>query len=509
MTVSETTPPTRKDGVLSIGIIVFLTLLLIGLIGFGGWVFLQRMERLYQGHIYPHVYALGVALGGMTPAEAAAALAPVAGQVSGGELVLTDGDRQWSYDWTAAGMQVDVDATAQAAYAIGRGGGWQAQASVWLDYHDVLPRFAFDAVTARGLLETLAQEISVPPVEPTLKLENGEIVIVPGKAGRVLSVSSTLAQLQAVGGDLYRVELPLVFADIVPVEPALASIKAQVAPLLERSITMTAYDVLTEETLTWTLGREDIAQWLHLTPGPDGQFLVDVNLYAIQDTLIALAEEMGDGRGFRFDEAAQQILDVFDAGGGSVAVYLTHPERVHPVQSGDTVMKLGDRYGMPPGLIIAANPAMNPDRLSVGQPITIPSQDILTPNLPIVGKKIVVSRAEQRTRVYENGALLYDWVVSTGLPDSPTHRGTFQVLGKHEEAYASQWDLWMPYFVSVYTAGGGIENGFHELPILSNGQRLWAGSLGHPASFGCIILGIPDAKTLYDWAEVGVTVVIE
>jgi hypothetical protein len=67
----------------------------------------------------------------------------------------------------------------------------------------------------------------------------------------------------------------------------------------------------------------------------------------------------------------------------------------------------------------------------------------------------------------------------------------------------------MPYFLAVYPAGGGVENGFHELPILANGQRLWAGSLGRPASFGCIILGIPEAETLYNWAEIGVVVVIE
>ncbi|MFN2136546.1 MAG: hypothetical protein ACK2UK_11365 [Candidatus Promineifilaceae bacterium] len=33
--------------------------------------------------------------------------------------------------------------------------------------------------------------------------------------------------------------------------------------------------------------------------------------------------------------------------------------------------------------------------------------------------------------------------------------------------------------------------------------------MGHPASFGCIILGIPEAETLYNWVEVGVVVVIE
>jgi vancomycin resistance protein YoaR len=165
----------------------------------------------------------------------------VAAEVRTGELVLTDGDRRWTYDWTQAGMRVDVVATAQAAYTIGRGGSWQEQLGVWLDYHDVWPRFTFDALTARGLLETLSQEISVPPVEPTLKLENGEVVIIPGMAGRVLDVSSTLVQLQAVGGDLYRVELPLVFADIAPAEPDAANVTAQAEPFLERTVVVSAY----------------------------------------------------------------------------------------------------------------------------------------------------------------------------------------------------------------------------------------------------------------------------
>jgi len=275
------------------------------------------------------------------------------------------------------------------------------------------------------------------------------------------------------------------------VEPDTADITTQAEALLARSVTLTAYDVLTDQTLTWTLTREMLATWLHLIPGPDGKPLVDANLYAIRDSLVALAEALGDGRGFRYDEAAQQVFDVFDAGGGTVTLYLTHPERTYTVESGDTLTSLSAKFGMPSGLVAEANPGIDYNRLSVGQQIIIPSQDILTPYMPVPGKRIVVNLDEQRVRVYENGALLYDWPTSTGIATSPTHRGTFQVLSKNEKAYASQWDLWMPYFLAVYPAGGGVENGFHELPILANGQRLWAGSLGRPASFGCIILGIP------------------
>lgn len=40
-------------------------------------------------------------------------------------------------------------------------------------------------------------------------------------------------------------------------------------------------------------------------------------------------------------------------------------------------------------------------------------------------------------------------------------------------------------------------------------KHVWAGTLGRPASYGCIILGIPEAETLYNWTDIGVIVVVE
>jgi len=501
--------PTRQSSAFAGGLILVLLLCLVAAAFFCGWVFLQRMERLYADHIYPHVYALGIPIGGMTTTEAARALEGAAAQLDTGILILTDGDQRWSFAWSEAGLRVDAQAMAEEAYRFGREGGIEGQLSVWLHNADTPLRFSYDAEAGRAVLEKVATEASTPPEEATIRLENGQVVIVPGKPGRVMNVSQTLLALTTAKAGLHRVEVPLTFEIVHPVAPDTTDITAQAEALLTRSITLTAYDVLTDQTLTWTLNREMLATWLRLTPGPDGKALVDANLYAIRDSLVALAEALGDGRGFRYDEAAQQVFQTFDAGGGTVTLYLTHPQRVYSVQSGDTLTSLSAKFGMPSGLVAEANPGIDYNRLSVGQQIIIPSQDVLTPYMPVPGKRIVVSLAEQRVRVYESGALLYDWPTSTGIDTSPTHRGIFQVLSKTEKAYASQWDLWMPYFIAVYPAGGGVENGFHELPILANGQRLWAGSLGRPASFGCIILGIPEAETLYNWAEVGVVVVIQ
>jgi len=110
--------------------------------------------------------------------------------------------------------------------------------------------------------------------------------------------------------------------------------------------------------------------------------------------------------------------------------------------------------------------------------------------------------------VYENGKQIKKFVISTGVDRSPTQPGVFQVLTHKANAYASVWDLYMPNFLGIYEAWPGFMNGIHGLPTLSNGTRLWANVLGRPASYGCIILDLPDSKFLYNWAENGVVVEI-
>lgn len=137
---------------------------------------------------------------------------------------------------------------------------------------------------------------------------------------------------------------------------------------------------------------------------------------------------------------------------------------------------------------------------------------ILTPPTPtptpIPPKKIVVDISEQRMYVYEGSVLIYKWVCSTGEPGRDTRTGVFAVQSKIPEAYSSVWRLRMPYWLGIYWAGAS-ENGIHALPINPNGTVLWAGFLGHKVSFGCIILDTPNARTLYNWAEIGTPVIIQ
>ncbi|MDM8520436.1 L,D-transpeptidase family protein [Anaerolineales bacterium HSG6] len=122
----------------------------------------------------------------------------------------------------------------------------------------------------------------------------------------------------------------------------------------------------------------------------------------------------------------------------------------------------------------------------------------------IEGKYIVVGLDEQRMWVFEDGEMVFDFVVSTGERGRDTAVGKFEILDKIYMAYASTWNLDMPYWMGIYWAGP-LENGIHGLPVVRHtGYKLWDGYLGQRVSYGCVILGDDDAPALFNWAEVGV-----
>ncbi|NWG34507.1 MAG: L,D-transpeptidase family protein [Chloroflexi bacterium] len=121
-------------------------------------------------------------------------------------------------------------------------------------------------------------------------------------------------------------------------------------------------------------------------------------------------------------------------------------------------------------------------------------------------KYILVDISEQHMYVYEGDTLIYSFVASTGM-NNATRVGLFAVQSKIPNAYGSTWNIWMPNWLGIYWSGG-LENGIHALPILSNGATLWEGYLGRPVSYGCVVLGTYESRLLYDWAEIGTPVEI-
>lgn len=185
----------------------------------------------------------------------------------------------------------------------------------------------------------------------------------------------------------------------------------------------------------------------------------------------------------------------------------------YTVAPGETLGSIARRFGLTTGQLAAANNLANPDRIYYGQVLIVPGGAAASSGegVPVsapVSKRVVVDISEQHMVVYENGNVIWSWVTSTGERGRDTAPGNYSVLNKIPNAYASTWNLQMPYWLGIYWAGR-LQNGIHALPILANGQKLWAGWLGTPVSYGCVILGDEEARTLYNWAEVGTPVSIQ
>ena len=173
------------------------------------------------------------------------------------------------------------------------------------------------------------------------------------------------------------------------------------------------------------------------------------------------------------------------------------------VRPGDTLSQIARRFNTTALDLARLNAITNPSTIYAGQVLRLSGAAPAAAG----AKRVVVDISEQHLYAYAGDQLVYSFVASTGAAPTYTRTGQFYVQSKIPNAYGSSWDIWMPHWLGIYWAGGS-ENGIHALPILPNGGTLWAGYLGTPISYGCVVLGTYEAALLYEWADLGTPVTI-
>lgn len=118
-------------------------------------------------------------------------------------------------------------------------------------------------------------------------------------------------------------------------------------------------------------------------------------------------------------------------------------------------------------------------------------------------KYIDIDLSEQILRYYQNGRMLGEHLISSGLPSMKTPVGEYTIWQKNPRAYSRQYDLYMPWWMSFKPSYG-----IHELPEWANGYKEGEDHLGRVASHGCVRLGVGPAETVYKWANLGTKVLI-
>lgn len=491
----------------------FLISLAVLLFVFFTFVLVGYLTCQMSAQIMPGVTVGGMPLEGMSLERATRELDRVWNQEL--RLIAVDSsnaDRAWIVTPTEFGLGVDAQATAMRAFSVGRGEGLIKGVGTWLRGFrqpiNVLPWIYLDNEAARKGFEVWAESIEIPSTEVHLSVAGGEVAYNPGRSGWILDVDASLELLRVDPASIlmeYRlIQLITVSDDPKIVDASETATKLE--KMLDAEVMLRAYDPVTDEHFQWTPDRDVIANWLALQRGAS-EITIDFDPQKIRIYLQGLDETLGEDRSFDYEVAHSGLVETIE-GRSSEPILIHYLPTSYVIVSGDNLVSIGFKVSMPFWKLLDENPMLSRRGLRVGESIIVPPKDSLL-ELPVVmGKRIVIDITEQRMWVYEDGDLLSEFVVSTGISSSPTLPGIFQVMTHEINAYASIWDLYMPHFLGIYYATPDLLNGIHGLPLLSSGRRLWADVLGRPASYGCIILDLDAAEELYNWAENGVVVEI-
>ena len=477
------------------------------LVGAYGWM-------RFSHTVTPGVRVGDIPVGGMKIEQAAAILDKAWNQ----EMVMTavdtgDAGRKWAVQPGQFGLAVDAAGTAQAAYSYAREGSlpsaiWE-MVSAFSSGWETKPIVTFDEEIARRGLLDLSASAHIPSADAELKLDAGEVTSTSAQWGRQLNVDSSL---ELIAADPAAVLLrygfvPLVTSSIAPAIEEVSKAADQAERLLAESPTIRAYDPVTDEWLEFTPSREQTSGWLRLERD-EAALRVEIEQNSVASYIVSLQSELGPERKLDTDAATQALLAGL-RGEEVDPLRIDYLPRYYVVTPQDTLISISFKVGIPYWKWLEANPEVKSRGLRIGESLSIPPRDAML-ELPVVeGKRIIISISEQHMWLVENGETIIEHIISTGIPNSPTMPGLFQVKSRYVNAYASNWDLYMPHFLGIYHATPNLLNGIHGLPLLSNGSRLWADVLGSPASYGCVILDLEAAEHLFSWAEDGVVVEIQ
>jgi vancomycin resistance protein YoaR len=276
----------------------------------------------FNDRIIPGVSAYGLDLGGMSPAQAAAALDQKFTYDDDTVFTFRDGDTFWQASAGQIGVRLDAGATAAQAESIGHSGNLFRdvldQGLTWLNGEAVTPVVQYDQNAAAAFLAQIAAEIDRPVQDATLTINGRDIQTTPAQSGRQLDIGATLGFLDgaitalAPGG-----ELPLVIRET----PALAfdadAAANRARAALSGPLLLVADDGRGNGLGPWTITVDQIAELLRVESvlQPDGtrryEVAADVGVY--QPSLEALAPGLlipAKNARFHFDPATGQLINI-------------------------------------------------------------------------------------------------------------------------------------------------------------------------------------------------------
>jgi len=280
-------PPGFAIGRLVLGVIAGFVLAL----GFGAGALLAYQGQ-YAERIYPGVSVAGVAVAGLSRADATARLERELAGYAAGEAVIEVDGTQLRISYAALGRRADVATLVELAWSVGRtepdpvGRAARGVRSL-VDGTRIDPLVALDPAAVGAEVARVAGRITRTPVSATASATESGFATTPAAKGRGLpreEVARVLLERLADPGAPQTLELTF---DAVEIEPFVSD--AEVAEAVTAAKRMAREVVLAHGKESWTIEEAIVRSWITFSPTADGAYRPTVAPEAPSEALTGLA----------------------------------------------------------------------------------------------------------------------------------------------------------------------------------------------------------------------------
>jgi lipoprotein-anchoring transpeptidase ErfK/SrfK len=471
------------------------------LIGLGLVVVLSGVAAVFLAQhfdqrVKPGVTALGHDVAGMTDSELVAALTEWTAALT---VPVTDGDQSRDIPIADLGISFDVNQLAAAALAEGRS--WRP----WRTYNPWWTKPApADLTIDQTMLQDHLDDAFIPldaqtvEAAPVFDPAVGGFVVQPSRTGEHADIAPVLAALDAYAAgqaDLSRVLVPVKIDPPLFGDAAAAAAASQANQWTERQIVLdNGFSGYSRK--TYQLTPAEIAQWVEITPIPDGTYAVSFDsAQAVTDLEPILNQQVATPMkptvavldpdnpteilGYEWGEAGSRVVD-------PAAVIGTIESALAGGQQQTYTVPLDEE----PATEIAQLPPPNFDE-------------------PTGAKWIDVNKSTYTATAYEGTTQVNQFIISIGrggvyetsdgsfyiylkYANQVMRGGTGTVEGRYEYATPVTW---VSYF--------NRDIAFHEADW-NSAQGTWAARVSH----GCVNMPGSAARWIYNWAPIGTKVVV-
>ena len=462
----------------SIGVVLVAILAVLG-----------GISLYYSSHALPGATVAGQSVSGMTREQVAEHINQ---QVSGDVVQLEGQVDPVDVTLADAGVTVDVDQMVDEVFAPNRGTITRVTAlfSNW----DVEPMVQVETATFDSFCAALESEALGPAAEGQVVFDEGSQTFVahPSEVGSEVNTEELANDLVA---SVKAMDFAPIEVEVVEVKPAYDTASVQAAADLANAWLTGEVTVWDRYDSAYSPETVEMAKWIEFNER-DGQLIASLNASAIQpwlETVVVETNTEPDPGVQNVNSAGEVVAVAYEGADGYTA---------NNVEALAAAISAALVEGQP----YEGRVEYDVTERTYTQRLIADGAELLAYPAAPGEKWIDINLSNFSVVAYEGATPVLQSAMVPGAPQTPTITGQFNVWAKvpvqtmrGNNADGTKYETpdvpWILYFHGGYATHGAY----------------WRSNFGYDAgasgSHGCVNMPVDAAKALYDWADVGITVV--